>query len=84
MFQPESPALKYHQNLSNSSCLGHLESAFHSIGEDRAATAHENRIEESLTLQTNIFKNRIYFSNDIMRKKLRHKGEQRLRYNLER
>ena len=73
MFQPESPALKYHQNLSNSSCLGHLESAFHSIGEDI-----------SLTLQTNIFKNRIYFSNDIMRKKLRHKGEQRLRYNLER
>ena len=41
-----------------------------------------NFIEESLTLHTNRFSNRVDFSNDIMKNKLRHKGEQHLRYHL--
>ena len=56
-------------------------SAFHSIGDNRAATALENRIEESLTLQINRFRNRIDFTNYITKRKLCHIGEQHLRYN---
>ena len=41
-----------------------------------------NFIEESLTLQTNKFRNRINFSNDIMTSKMHLKGEHHLRYNL--
>ena len=73
--------LKYHQKSSNSCCLGSLASAFHSIVEERAATSLVNHIEESLTLHTDIFRNRIYFAIYIMKNKLRHKGEQRLGYN---
>ena len=67
VFHPEAPVLKYHQNSSNSCCLSSLASAFHSIGEYRAATALENRIEYSLTLQTDIFRNKIDFANDILK-----------------
>ena len=76
--------LKYHQKLSNGCCLSSLASSFHSIGDNRAATSLENRIEESLKLQTDIFRSVIYFVNDIMKKKLRHKVEHHLRCNLKR
>ena len=46
------------------------------------ATYLEKCIEESLTLQTNRFRNRVDFANNIMKRKLSHKGEQQLRYNL--
>ena len=39
-------------------------------------------IEESLTLQKNRSSNRIDFSDDIMNNKLRHIGEQHLRFNM--
>ena len=52
------------------------------MGDKRDTTATENRIEESLTLYKNRFGNIIDFANYIMKKKLRHKGEQRLRCNL--
>ena len=74
--------LKYHQESSNSCFLGTLESAFHSVGENKAATALENCTEESLRLQSNRFRNIIDFYNDIIKYKLRHKGEQHLIYNL--
>ena len=61
-----------------------LSPSFHSIGDKRAATALANVVEESFTLKKNIFRNIIYFSNDITKKKLRHKGEQHLRYNIKR
>ena len=76
--------LKYHQNSSNSFCLSSLVSAFHSIFDNRNENAFANRIKESLTLQTDIFMDGIDFSNDIMKKHLRHKGEQSLIYNLKR
>ena len=82
MFHPESPVLKYHQKLSNRCYLNSLASDFHSIGDNRAVSALENCIEESLTLYTDKFRNIIHFANDIMTKKMCHKGEQRLRYNL--
>ena len=47
-----------------------------------AVTSLENCIEQSLKLQTNKFRNRIHFSNDIMTSKMHLKGEQHLRYNL--
>ena len=81
-FFPEAPVLQYHQQLSNSCCLSGSASNSRSIGDNRAVAALSNRIEESLSLQTNRFRNRIDFVNDIMMKKLFHKGEQRLRYNL--
>ena len=45
VFHPAAPVLEYYQNLSNICCLSSLASAFHSIGEYRAATALENCIE---------------------------------------
>ena len=81
-FHPEAPVIKYHQNLSNSFCLSSLSPAFHIIGDNRAATSLANIIEESLTLKTNRFRNIIYFANDIMKNKLCHKDEHRLRYHL--
>ena len=62
--------------------MSSLASDFHSIGEDRAIYAFESITKESLTLQTNRFRNIIYFANDITKKNLRHIGEQHLRYNL--
>ena len=49
-FHPAAPVITYHQKLSNSCCLGSLESVFQGIGDYRAVTALVNRIEESLTL----------------------------------
>ena len=46
VFHPEATVIKYHQNLSNSFCLSSLSPAFHSIGDNRAATEPENCIEE--------------------------------------
>ena len=73
VFHLESPILKYHQKSSNS---------FWIIGEDRYVNALENFIELSLILNTDIFRNRIDFAYDIVKNKLCHKGEQHLRYNL--
>ena len=81
-FHPEATVLKYHQKSSNSCCLIILASYFHSIGYKRSVSAPKNLIEEILKLQINIFKNIIDFANDIMKNKLRHIGEEHLRYNL--
>ena len=62
--------------------MSSLESAFHCIGDNRDVTALVNRIEESLTLQEEIFKSRIHFANYIMKKRRKIKGEQNLQYNL--
>ena len=51
-FHPEASVIKYHQKLSNSCYLSGLNSAFRYIGDDRAVTVLVNRIQESLTLQT--------------------------------
>ena len=50
VFHPQSPVLKYHQKMYNCCCLSSLASSFHIIHDNRAVTALENRIEESLTL----------------------------------
>ena len=81
-FRPEAPVLQYHQQLSNSYCLSSLASAFRNIGDKRAATALSNCSEESLSLHTSRFTNRIDFVNYIMKKQLCHKGEHCLRYNM--
>ena len=41
-----------------------------------------NRIDKSLIFQSNIFRNRIDFVNNIMRDKLHEIGDQHLIYNL--
>ena len=64
---PEAPLIQYHQKSSNSCCLSSLESAFYCIGENRAVTGLVNRIEEPLSLQTQIFKSRIHFASTIMK-----------------
>ena len=74
--------IKYHQDSSNSCCLCSLASYFRIIYEKRSVTALSNHIEESLTFQSNRFRNRIDFVNDITKKKLRQTGEQHLRYNI--
>ena len=51
VFHPAVPVLKYHQKSSNSCYFSSLASDFHSIGEDRAATALSNHIKEYLKLQ---------------------------------
>ena len=66
-FHTEAPLIIYHQNLSNSCCLSSLASDFHGYGEKRAVSAHVNCIEESLNLQKTKFKNRINFSNYVMK-----------------
>ena len=48
----------------------------------KAATALENCTEESLTFQSNIFRNIIDFVNNVTKEKLRQTGEQHLRYNM--
>ena len=68
VFHPEAPVIKYNQKSSKNCCLSSLASAFHIICDNRVATALENRIERSLTLQTNRFKNRIYFIMILRRK----------------
>ena len=82
MFHPQSQVLKYHQKSSNIYCLSSLESAFHSIFNYRTVTDLKNVVEESLTLQTNIFMNRNNFAHDVMKNKLRHIVKQHLKYNL--
>ena len=47
-FHPESPVLKYHQELFNSFCLSSLASDFYVINDNRAGTELTNRIEELL------------------------------------
>ena len=74
--------LKYHQKAYNSCCLSSLQSDFHSIFDDRSVTAFVTRIEESLTLQTDKFRNIINFANYIMTDRMHIKGEQRLIYNM--
>ena len=81
-FRPASPLIKYNQKISNSCCLSSLESAIHCIGDNRSVSALVNRIEESLTLQTKYFKNRICFGNAIMKNRRKIKVEHNLRYNL--
>ena len=44
VFHPEAPVLKYHQNSSNSYFLSRLSSAFHGIGDTRAAYSLVDRI----------------------------------------
>ena len=68
--------------MSISCCLSSLASAFHSIGYNRSVTALANHIELSLKLQTNVFRNRIHFTNEIMTNKLCFKSQQHLRCNL--
>ena len=80
-FRPAEPVIKQHQKTSNSCCLSSLASAFHSIGDDRYVTALEHRITESLTLQTDKFRNRINIANAIMTNIMYIKSEQKLRYN---
>ena len=74
--------LKYYQESSNSCCLSSFLSAFHSIGKNKATTGLVIIIEESLTLKSDIFRNRIDCANDMMKDKLSQIGEQHLRYNL--
>ena len=81
-FYTEAPLIKYHKNIPNSCCLSSLASAFHCVCDNRAFTALVNRIEESLTLQTEIFKIKIHFSNTIMKNRIKIKGEKNLQYNL--
>ena len=65
-FRPAALVIKYHQKISNSCFLSSLASDFHCINYNRAVSDHVNFIEESLTLQTEKFKNIIHFANDIM------------------
>ena len=81
-FHPEEPVVKCHQQSSNSCCFISLASAFYSIGYKKDETDLVNHVEESLTLHKNRFRNMVDFDNDIMRKQLRHKNEQHLRYNM--
>ena len=66
-FCKETPLIQYHQKRSNGCCLSSLASAFHCIVENRDVTDLLNIIEESLTLQTAIFKSRIHLANTIMK-----------------
>ena len=50
--------------------------------DEQAVTALVNCIEESLTLQTDIFKKRIHFANAIMTNITKIKGENYLIYNM--
>ena len=43
-FYPRAPVLKYYQQSYNNCCLSGLASTFHSIGENKAATALANHI----------------------------------------
>ena len=81
-FHPAAPVIKYHQKSSNSCCLSSLASAFYYIGDNRAVTALVNHIEESLKLQTEKFRNIIYFDNAIITNIRKIKGGKNLRYNL--
>ena len=81
-FHSPAPVIKYHQKFSNSCCLSSLASAFHGIGDNRAVTTLANCIEESLTLQTDKFSNRMNFANAIMTNIMHVKCEHCLRYNL--
>ena len=74
-FRTEAPLIKYHQKRADSCCLRCLASAFHCIGDNRAVTNLVNRNEESLTLQTEIFKSGIHFANNIMKNRRKIKGE---------
>ena len=62
--------------------MSSLASEFYSIGDDRAITDLVNFTEESLTLHTDKFRNRINFANAIMTNIMNIKGEQHLRYNM--
>ena len=62
--------------------MSRLAQAFHGIIDNRDATVLLNLVEESLLLQTNIFRNRIGYVDDIMKNKLCCKGEERQRYNM--
>ena len=81
-FPTEAPLIKYHQKSSNSFCLSSLASAFHCIGDNRSVTDLVNKIEESLTIQTEISNSRIHFANYIMKNRRKLKCEQNLQYNL--
>ena len=81
-FHTAAPLIKYHQKTYNSWCLSSLASTFHCINDNRALPDLVNSIEESLTLQTKKCKNRIHYSNSIMKNREQIKGEQNLRYNL--
>ena len=81
-FHPAAPLIKYHQKLSNICCLSSLPPAFHIIGDNWDVNSLVNRIEESLTLQTEKNRNIIHFANVIMTKRMKIKGEHNLRYNL--
>ena len=82
-FHPTAPVIKYHQKSYNSCCLSSLASAFHFIGDNRSVPALINKIEESLTLQKEHFKNIIHSSNAVMKnRREKLKGEQNLGYNL--
>ena len=74
-FRTEAPLIKYHQKIYNSCCLSSLASAFHFIGDDRVVTSVVNCIEESLTLQTEKFKDIIHLANAIMTYMREIKGE---------
>ena len=81
-FHPEALVIKYHQKSSNSCCLSSLASAFHFIGDYRSVTAFVDRIEESLTLQTETFRNIIHFANSIMKNRRKIKCEHNISYNM--
>ena len=82
MFHLTDPVIEFHQKTSNSCFLSSLTSYFHSVGDKRAITSLENRIEESLALNTDKFSNIIHFAIDVTTNIIHIKGEQHLRYNL--
>ena len=72
-FRTESPLIKYHQKRSNICCLSSLKSDFKFIGDNKTVTTLVNRIEKSLTPQTETFKSIIHFANTIMKNRRKNK-----------
>ena len=72
-FCTEAPLIKYHQKLSNSCRLSSLASEFHCIGYNRDVTDLVNLNKYSFNLKTEIFKSRIHFAKNIMKKEKKEK-----------
>ena len=72
-FRKVAQLIKYQQKRYNSCCLSSLAFASQYIDDNRDVTDLVNRIEESLTLQTEIFKKWIHFTDTIMKTRKRLK-----------
>ena len=81
-YDPKDPLMGYHGNYSNSCCFSSLASILTVSEENSPARDILMLIEQSLHCRYKVYKDRIAFSNAVMKEKVRKLGDKHLNNNI--